>query len=299
MAKLAAFPKCYVEDISRGTMGLSEWIEMASGLPVDGLELYDKFLRSHGSHYVAGLRREIADHGFEMPMMCYSSDFTSPDRDVWRREVSKQCDVVKITADLGGSYCRILSGQGRPDVSVSDGIQWVVEAIHASLETATANNVSLVMENHYKDPFWQYPEFAQRGDVFVAIVERIDSPRFGVQYDPSNAIVAGECPLRLLERVKQRVKTMHASDRYLAAGVALEDLKQSDGTIGYSPHLRHGVVGKGLNDYDAIFKTLKQNGFSGWISIEDGMNGLEEIRESAVFLRRKMQQYGFSEDAKP
>jgi hypothetical protein len=28
-------------------------------------------------------------------------------------------------------------------------------------------------------------------------------------------------------------------------------------------------------------------GFDGWISIEDGMNGLE-IRESAVFLRRMM-----------
>ena len=51
------------------------------------------------------------------------------------------------------------------------------------------------MENHYKDNYWQYPEFAQKMDVFVEIVEQIDSPWFGVNYDPSNTILAGEDPL--------------------------------------------------------------------------------------------------------
>jgi sugar phosphate isomerase/epimerase len=152
-----------------------------------------------------------------------------------------------------------------------------------------------VMENHYKDPFWNYPEFAQRIDVFTAVIRQIDSPYFGVQFDPSNCIVAGEDPLVLLDKVSSRVRTMHASDRYLAPGVELEELKQSDGTIGYSPSLLHGVIGKGLNDYDTIMRTLRTAGFSGWISIEDGMNGLEEIRESALFLRSKMQEHGLSQ----
>ena len=73
------------------------------------------------------------------------------------------------------------------------------------------------MENHYKDNYWKYPEFAQKMDVFVEIVDQIDSPWFGVNYDPSNTILAGEDPLVLLDRVKDRVVTMHASDRYLKA----------------------------------------------------------------------------------
>jgi sugar phosphate isomerase/epimerase len=291
LAKLAAFPKCFIEVLSSGEMKLSEWIEMATSLPVDGLELYHKFLRNHQSDYLASLRNEIAEHGFETPMMCYSPDFTHPDKDVRNREVVKQCKMIEVTDQLGGSFCRILSGQGRPEVSVANGIQWVVEAIRNCLETAEKTNVVMVMENHYKDTFWKYPEFAQREDVFVAIIDQIDSPWFGVQFDPSNAIVAGEDPLRLLERVKRRVKTMHASDRYLAPGATLEALKQADGTIGYSSDLLHGVIGKGLNDYDAIFRTLKAVGFDGWISIEDGMNGLGEIMESALFLRNKMRDY--------
>jgi sugar phosphate isomerase/epimerase len=89
-----------------------------------------------------------------------------------------------------------------------------------------------------------------------------------------------------LERIKDRVVSMHASDRYLAEGATLDSLRQSDGSIGYSPNLRHGVTGKGLNDYPAIFRILCSVGYDRWISIEDGMNGMDEMRESLEFLNQ-------------
>jgi sugar phosphate isomerase/epimerase len=84
---------------------------------------------------------------------------------------------------------------------------------------------------------------------------------------------------------------MHASDRYLAEGTTLGELRQTDGTLGYSPHLRHGVTGRGLNDYDAIFSILAARNYQGWISIEDGMNGMDEMAESLAFLRRMCARY--------
>jgi sugar phosphate isomerase/epimerase len=84
---------------------------------------------------------------------------------------------------------------------------------------------------------------------------------------------------------------MHASDRYLTPGASLEDLKKAEGSAGYSQLLKHGVTGKGLNDYDTIFRLLSQSGYSGWISIEDGMNGMEEMQQSLEFLRRKVAEY--------
>ena len=72
-------------------------------------------------------------------------------------------------------------------------------------------------------------------------------------------------------------------------------MQQSDGTIGYSPHLRHGVIGEGLNDYDAIFRTLNQAGFDGWISIEDGTEGMDQLHQSARFLRQKMTQWNLAQ----
>jgi sugar phosphate isomerase/epimerase len=196
--------------------------------------------------------------------------------------------MIDVTVSLGGKFCRVLSGQRRPEISRAEGVRLVVESIRELLEYAAQKGVVLALENHYKDNYWKYPEFAQHQDVFVEVVSRIDSPWFGVQFDPSNALVAGEDPLELLERVKRRVVTMHASDRHLMPGHTLEDLKKAEGSIGYASFLSHGVIGKGLNDYPRIFQILKDAGFQGWISIEDGLNGLEEIRASAEFLRPLM-----------
>ena len=71
-------------------------------------------------------------------------------------------------------------------------------------------------------------------------------------------------PVAFLEKVKHRVVTMHASDRYLAPGATLDDLKTEDGATGYASALKHGVTGEGMNDYDAMFRILSSVGFSGW-----------------------------------
>ena len=47
------------------------------------------------------------------------------------------------------------------------------------------------------------------------------------------------------------------------------------------------MTGQGLNDYDAIFSILKDSGFDGWVSIEDGMNGMAEMQQSLDFFRMR------------
>jgi sugar phosphate isomerase/epimerase len=122
-------------------------------------------------------------------------------------------------------------------------------------------------------------------------VDRLHHPRFGVNYDPSNAFLAGDDPLELLRRVKHRVVTMHASDRFLLSGT-LEDLRREEGGAqGYAKRLSHGEIGKGLNDYDTIFRTLRDVGFDNWVSIEDGVDGMDQLKGSIRFLKTKIAQY--------
>jgi sugar phosphate isomerase/epimerase len=287
--KLAAFPKCFMDQlVVERTMTVFDWIEMAADLPIDGLELYDGFLASLDKAYLDSVRLALERHHLEMPMLCCSSDFTRPDAGERRGEIEREKRMMDATTRLGGGFCRVLSGQRRPGVTREQGVRWVLECLHELLDYAAEKQVVLAMENHYKDNYWDHPEFAQKQEVFLEIVEKIDSRWFGVQYDPSNALVAGEDPLALLQRVKRRVVTMHASDRYLTPGHALEELRAVEDSRGYAAILSHGVVGKGMNDYPRIFQILREAGFQGWVSIEDGLHGLEEIRASAEFLRPLM-----------
>jgi sugar phosphate isomerase/epimerase len=277
--RLSAFPKCYLDDIAgRRTMTVFQWIEMARQLDADGLEMYELFFTSLDPGYLDSVGDAIRSSGFAMPMLCCSPDFTQADPDARRRAVDHEARMIEVARRLGGpgTVCRVLSGQRYPEVSREQGLEWVAECIGSLLPVARENEVVLGLENHFKDGFWKFPEFAQKQDVYLELLDRIPERRwFGVQYDPSNAIVAGDDPVELLRRFADRVVSMHASDRFLAP----------------SGELHHGVTGKGLNDYDAIFRILADAGYSGWISIEDGMNGMEEMAESLRFLREKTARY--------
>ncbi|MEO2004928.1 MAG: sugar phosphate isomerase/epimerase family protein [Candidatus Poribacteria bacterium] len=291
MAKLAVFPKGYMDALCVDkTMTLFEWIDLAATLDVDGVEMYDGFFESFETGYLAEVKTRIEGHGLEMPMLCFSPDFTQLDPASRAAEVERTRAAIDLVAFFGGLTCRVLSGQARPDISRSDGVRWTVECVRELLPYAESKGVILAMENHYKDGYWLYREFAQKMDVFLEIIEQIDSEWFGVNYDPSNALVAGDDPIELLEAVKTRVVTMHASDRYLTTG-NLDDLRAADGTLGYVDTLKHGIIGQGVNDYDAIFSKLAGVGFQGWVSIEDGENGMDDLRASADFLVGKMAEH--------
>lgn len=287
--RLAAFPKAFLDDLClSGAMKLREWIELAATLDIDGLEFYAGFLELKEQKDWALYRKMAEDHGLEIPMLCCSPDFTHPDPVFRQQQVDLEKSWIDLTKALGGRYCRVLSGQRRPEVSLGEGIGYCVECINTCLEHAADAGITLVIENHYKDNYWRYPEFAQRMDVFCELIEHIDSPWFGVNYDPSNTLLAGEDPIELLEKVKDRIVTMHASDRYLVSG-SLEDLRREEvDSVGYAKRLSHGTIGQGLNDYDRIFSILTGVGFNGWISIEDGVEGMEQLHQSVTFLRQKM-----------
>ena len=291
MPKLAAFPKGFIKPLVSGQMSIYEWIKLADGLRIDGLEFYNNSADVKDPANWPKIRKAVEDTGMVIPMMCASPDFTIPDAALRKKEVEHEIKAIEMSAALGAKYCRVLSGQRRKDITREEGMGYVVESINACIPVAEKLGITLIIENHYKDDFWTEPEFAQMMDVFVDLVSRIDSPSFGVNFDPSNAIAAGEEPLELLQKVKHKVVTMHASDRYLANGT-IEDLRKAEGgTAGYVSFFKHGVIGKGLNDYDAIFKTLKDVGFDSWISIEDGVDGMEQMHESADFLREKIKKY--------
>lgn len=292
--KISAFPKCYLEEISQRRMSLFTWIDEARQLDCDGLEMYEGFFERLDESYLLEVRAAIHQTGRSMPMLCCSPDFTHPSAEKRAAAIEYQQKMIRVAHTLGGPgvVCRVLSGQRWPELTREQGLQYASQGIIACLPLAEELGVVLGLENHYKDGFWHYAEFAQKADVFLDLLRLIPETKyFGVQYDPSNAVVAGDDHVELLRQVAPRVVSMHASDRFLVAGSTLEDLKQAEGTAGYASILKHGVTGKGFNDYPSIFTILRQHNYSGWISIEDGMNGMGEMAESLAFLRKGVAKY--------
>ena len=60
MPKLAAFPKAFMQALCKdGTMTVSEWIQLASKLEIDGLEWYAGFLEMADEGNWPRFRKEV------------------------------------------------------------------------------------------------------------------------------------------------------------------------------------------------------------------------------------------------
>ena len=286
------FPKCYFDELVRGERSYVGWIHDAATLGGEGVEHYDEFFPSYDEADVAPVMKAMEETGQTTSMLCFSPNFTHPDPDERLRQVERQKRAIDLSVRIGAKYCRTLSGQKYPGLSINEGVARAAEGITRSLEYAVKHDVILCLENHYKVGDWLYAEFAQQEEPFLALLDAVGTPsHFGVQYDPSNALVGGFDPIAFLQKIKTRVVTMHASDRYLVPGTSLDEILLADGTIGYPDKLRHGETGEGSNDYDAIFRILREVNFSGWISVEDGMDGLDELARSVAFLKEKRRTY--------
>ncbi|MCA9261554.1 MAG: TIM barrel protein, partial [Planctomycetales bacterium] len=130
--RIAAFPKCYLDDIAgTRTMSVFDWIEMARSLDADGLEMYEGFFTSLDEDYLDRVGEAISEEGFAMPMLCCSPDFTHPDPAFRQRQIDLEKGWIDMAIGLGAGYCRVLSGQRRPEVSRDEGIRYAAESIEA------------------------------------------------------------------------------------------------------------------------------------------------------------------------
>ena len=120
----------------------------------------------------------IADTGQTTSLLCFSPDFTHPDADERARQVRAaegrdRPRPLRLGApSLPHAQRAALSGHD----ARTTGSRAPLDGHPPSLEYAEQRGVVLCMENHYKDGTWHYPEFAQPEDIFLEIIERIDSP---------------------------------------------------------------------------------------------------------------------------
>ena len=170
MPQLAAFPKAYMDELCvDGTMTIREWIELAATLDIDGLEFYTGFLELREP---AAWRRP---RGRWRPTMGWRSRCSAA-RPISRIRTRRFAGSRSSSRSSGstcapssaGSYCRVLSGQRRPEVSRDDGLALRRRvASRPACRTRPSAASRSILENHYKDNYWQYPEFAQQMDVFL------------------------------------------------------------------------------------------------------------------------------------
>ena len=267
---VSCLPVSFFNAIAREEMSIQDWARMAREIGLDAVDLSVMLLKNHTPVYLKQIRDDIEAIGMSIAMMASYPDFSHPDRVQRERELEYLRHDIALSSYLGAKYLRITAGQAHPETTVDQGIAWVREGFRQAETVADRFKIQLLYENHSKPGAWHYPDFSQPTDIFLALADALYDTSIGINFDTANPQVFGDDPLPILQRVIEKVVTIHVADTSLA------------GQRVPVP----AIIGEGLVPFGEIFSVLKQHHFDGWLCIEEASGtGREGIEKAVEFVR--------------
>ncbi len=267
--KLSCIPVSFFDAIRGGQMSMTEWMDFAAGLGLDGVECAPPLILPLGPVTPAEYRRLAGERGLAISNYTAYSDFAHRDPEVRKRELTVALNNVAIATELGAPSVRALTGQQWPGVDPAQGVAWVVDGIRRVAEAAHRVGIRVNVENHTKASTWTHFDFAMHGEIFVRVMEGLRDAPVGVQFDIANPIVAGEDTLALFEKLRSRIGYVHVND------------VRRPGVFEFV------TVGTGIAPIREVLKRLRQQNYSGWVGIEEASRtGRDGFRQAVQYTRQ-------------
>lgn len=267
--KVSCLPVSLFPKILSGKMSIKEWARIGLQAGLDAIDLSIILLKNHTPTYIKQLREDIESEGMSITMVATYPDFSHPDPIQREREYEYLRHDIAIASNLGAKYVRILAGQAHPDTGVEEGIGWVIEYFKSVSSLSEKFKVKLLFENHSRPEVWDLVDFSHPTEIFLKILEGIRNTNIGINFDTANTLVYGDDPIQVLDSVIKRVETIHVAD------------------TASREKLHPVLLGMGIVPFRKIFSLLKQNGFDGWLCIEEASNnGKEGIKKAADFVHK-------------
>ena len=268
--KLSCLPVSLFPDISSGKISVKEYARLCKRLALDGFDLGIVLLKNHTPAYIKQFNKDCDEIGLLPAMITTYPDFTHPDPVQRDREFEYLRHDIALASNVGARFLRITAGQAHPDMPVEKGIDLVVDNFRNIAPVAEKFGVKLVYEDHSKPGAWDYMDFSNPPDIFLAIASQIADTGIGINFDTANILVSGnETTLDVLKQVVDNVESIHVAET---------------ATLGKMVPV---LLGEGLAPIREVFQLLKKHGWDKWLCIEEWSNmGIKGVIEAVKYTRK-------------
>jgi len=209
----------------------------------------------------AGLRVGSAD----LPAW---GEMISPDAGQRQSAIARNAAYIRDCAAIGAKTFFICMIPQDPARSRRENFAYMVESYGELRATFEANDATLVIEG------WPGPgSLVCTPETYRAFIDQVGSPNMGVNYDPSHLLRMGIDPIRFLKEFVDHVFHVHGKDCMIIE----ENLYQYGNlqAATFAPAYKYGgmnwrytIPGHGLSDWKLILSILRDNAYSGCVSIE-------------------------------
>ena len=167
-----------------------------------------------------------------------------PDRHYRQIRIDHTMGALTLARELGAPCITTEpGGPVEPGESWSKALKLFVEMLKPVIEHAEKEHVLLLIE----------PEpglLVETADQFLELMQHIDSPAVGMNFDIGHAFCVNDDPGTTIPRMKKHIRHFHLED------------------IAATRVHRHLVPGEGAIDFAAALRAIQGIGYDGWVTIE-------------------------------
>ena len=201
---LAAYSFRQLLDLKKPTMTLFEFIDFASELPLDAVELTSYYFAETTDAYLDKLKAHAVKKKLAISGVPVGNNFCLSDETKRKVEIQKVKDWTERAARLGAQTVRIFAGKLEEGQTLPQAQKNVVAAMEECCAVAEKLGIYLALENH--GGITDTPEH------LLDLVKPVKSPALGVNVDTGNfktpdpyADIAKIVPYGVVSQIKTEV----------------------------------------------------------------------------------------------
>ncbi len=258
---------------------LEEFLHLATRLGVEGVEFSEYELGRQveaGAYTRQDLARGVHQRGLEISGIYWSAPF----------HVTEERDRIlgaarRLANEYRGMGCRnVVIGPPRREYGVTE--EELMKILTETAKTLEAvgrvfrdQGIRASLHNHYDTTI-------ETRDELEFVMENVDSELLGFCPDTAHLVLAGMDPLEIIGKYLDRTTYIHLKDVKAPSKIGMRDNKW---------FLRTTELGRGIVDFPAVLRLLKDAGWVEWLVVEQDYSELAP-EESAVasigYLRRSI-----------
>jgi sugar phosphate isomerase/epimerase len=242
---LAAYSFRKYLDLKKGSMTLFDFIDFASNLPLDAVELTSYYFAETNDAYLEKLKQHAAAKKLAISGVPVGNNFCLRDDNQRKGQIESTKQWIGRAAKLGAKTVRIFAGSLPKGDTLETAQSRVVTAIEECCKAAEKVGVMLALENH--------GGITATPEQLLALVKPIKSSALGVNIDTGN---------------------FHTPDPY----ADLEKIVPYGVVCQVKTEVSPTGKGKQEADLGRMVKTLKDGNFHGYVALE--YEAAEEPKEA-------------------
>jgi sugar phosphate isomerase/epimerase len=196
---------------AEGALDLAGFIDYCASLGLEGTELTQYYFPDNVTdEYLFGLKRQAHLVGVDISGGAIGNKFTMGPGAELDEQIAHTEKWIRHYATLGAPVIRVFAGTPPNGVSEDEAIDRAVPVLKRACDFAGRHGVMLAIENH---------DFTSNVDRLLRIVEVVDSPWFGVNFDSGNLSHSQDpygdmermAPFAVNAQVKVAINSAHGS----------------------------------------------------------------------------------------